>query len=305
MQGKRVRRGIATLVMAMVTALSGAAFVAAPPAYAAGLPNPSGTLTVVCPGASAFVQVDWHGPNRVTVRWSVEDTGTKANISPVLRITAVGSNKVDTPMIFPSGDTFYVLRSGNGTSEVGLETDWNPENIADLNHLKVKVQNGTTDQGIGCTESRNIFNWSRIAYNIALSREDKGYKLGEMGPDLYDCSGLMLSSYNEVPVFPDFDTNNVRTADAIYNWATSHTSPAKAYAKQIPREDAKVGDLFFYKETADNNRFVDHVGFYAGNDTQYDALSVSAGIATHSITSSWWTSRLVGVYRILGVSTDG
>ena len=50
-------------------------------------------------------------------------------------------------------------------------------------------------------------------------------------------------------------------------------SPAKVYAKQIPREDAKVGDLFFYKDFVDNGRFVDHVGFYAGNNPLYDALS--------------------------------
>jgi hypothetical protein len=305
MKWKRLTRSITTSVLAIVTALTGAVLVAATPAYADGLANPSGTLTVECPGAKAFIQVDWLGPNRVTVRWYLEDTGTASNISPVLRIRAVDGDGTVAPMVFPSGDTFFVLRGGNGHSEIGLEGDWNPGNMADLNHLKVKVQNGTTEQGTTCTESRNIFNWSRIAYNIALSREDKGYKLGYEGPDFYDCSGLMLTSYNAIPLFPDFDMNSVRTADSIYNWAASHTSPAKVYAKQIPRADAKVGDLFFYKGLVDNGRFVDHVGFYAGNGILYDALNPEAGIGTHSITSDGWTSKLVGVYRILGVSTDG
>ncbi|TWD83704.1 cell wall-associated NlpC family hydrolase [Kribbella amoyensis] len=305
MQWKRARRSITTLALAFATAVAGAVMVASPPAYADGLANPSGTLTVECPGASAFVQVDWLGPNRVTIRWRLEDTGTATNISPVIRIQAVDGDGTVAPMTFPSGDTFFVLRGGNGHSEVGLKADWNPGNMADLNHLKVKVQNGTTDQGTSCTESRNIFNWSRIAYNIALSREAKGYRLGGLGPDFYDCSGLTLTSYNAIPLFNDFNLGTVRTAEEIYDWARTHTSPAKVYAKRVPRADAKVGDLFFYERTAANGRDITHVGFYAGNNTQYDALSPEAGIDTHDISSSYWTSRLVEVYRILGVSTDG
>jgi peptidoglycan DL-endopeptidase CwlO len=53
-----VKRRIMTVVVAVATALSGAVFVAAPAASADGLSNPSGTLTVECPGAHAFIQVD-------------------------------------------------------------------------------------------------------------------------------------------------------------------------------------------------------------------------------------------------------
>ncbi|GAB3941304.1 hypothetical protein GCM10029976_060380 [Kribbella albertanoniae] len=304
MQRNRLRRSLAALAMTIVTAVSGALLVGPTPAQAAGLANPSATLTVECPGASAFIQVDWLGPNRVTVRWSIEDTGTAAGWSPVLRINAIGSNNVNTPMIFPSGDTFFVLRAGNGHSEVGLEADWNPENIADLNHLKVKVQNGTSAQdpeGNGCTESRNIFNWTRIAYDNAWSQRDKQYRFGNLGPDYglgpnyYDCSGLTLTSYDKIPLFPGF--GNVRTADSIHNWAASHTSPAKVYAKRVDRADAKVGDLFFYN--TDGDSAVDHVDFYAGNNEAYGALNETLGLTTHPM----W-SGVVGIYRILGVSTD-
>ncbi|MFB6723362.1 NlpC/P60 family protein [Kribbella sp. NPDC056345] len=304
MQPNRLRRSFAALAMTLVTAVSGTLLVGPAPAHAAGLANPSATLTVECPGASAFIQVDWLGPNRVTVRWSLEDTGTAAGFSPVLRINAIGSNNVDTPMIFPGGNTYYVLRSGNGTSEVGLEGDWNPENIADLNHLKVKVQNGTTAQDPGddgCTKSRNIFNWTRIAYNNAYIERDKQYRFGDqapdygLGPNYYDCSGLTLTSYDKIPLFPGF--GSVRTSDSIYRWATTHTSPAKVYAKRVDRADAKVGDLFFYN--LDGDSLIDHVDFYAGNNEAYGALNEDLGLATHPM----W-SGVVGIYRILGVSTD-
>ncbi|TCC26590.1 C40 family peptidase [Kribbella speibonae] len=296
MKWKHLTRRITTSVLALVTALTGAVVIAATPAYADGLDNPSGTLTVECPGASAFIQVDWLGPNRVTVRWSLEDTGTASDFSPVLRVQAVDGDGTVAPMVFPSGDTYFILRGGNGHSQVGLEADWNPGNMADLNHLKVKVQNGTTEQGTACTESRNIFNWSRIAYNNAWSQEKKPYEWGGVGPNEYDCSGLTLWSYNQIPLFPGF--GGVRTADSIYNWATSHTSPAKVYAKRVDRADAKVGDLFFYN--TDGDAAIDHVDFYAGSNEAYGALNEDLGIATHPM----W-SGVVGIYRILGVSTDG
>lgn len=296
MKWKHLTRRITTSALALVTALTGAVVVAATPAYADGLANPSGTLTVECPGASAFIQVDWLGPNRVTVRWSLEDTGTASDFSPVLRVQAVDGDGTVAPMVFPSGDTYFILRGGNGHSQVGLEADWNPGNMADLNHLKVKVQNGTTEQGTACTESRNIFNWSRIAYNNAWSQEEKPYEWGGVGPNEYDCSGLTLWSYNQIPLFPGF--GGIRTADSIYNWATSHTSPAKVYAKRVDRADAKVGDLFFYN--TDGDAAIDHVDFYAGNNEAYGALNENLGIAKHPM----W-SGVVGIYRILGVSTDG
>ncbi|MFC0627710.1 C40 family peptidase [Kribbella deserti] len=302
MRTNQLKRGVATLVMAMATTLAGAAVVPTA-SYAAGLSNPSGTLTVKCPGAHAFIQVDWLGPNEVTIRWRIRDTAASGNVSPILRINAIAPGGSAAAMKFGNGKTYYVLTAGNGSQKVGLTRGWNPGNLGDISHLKVTVKNGTTAQGVDCHQSRNIFNWSRLAYDTALSKSDKGYRLGGMGPDYYDCSGLVLTSYNGIKHFPDFNTNNVRTAEQIYNWARTHTSPAKAYAKRVSPSDVKVGDLLFYRDTVESPRAVTHVAFWAGNNTLYDALSPTAGIGYHANTS-WWSSKLVAVYRILGVSTD-
>ncbi|MDW5323697.1 C40 family peptidase [Plantactinospora sp. KLBMP9567] len=299
-QRKHLRPRITTSIVAFVVAASSAVFVAAPSASADGLSNPSGTLTVSCPGADAFIQVDWKGANAVTIRWRVDDTGTAANFSPVLRIQAHDSDHTAAPFVFPGDNAYYILKSGNGTHEVGLKSDWNPSNLADINHLKVRVQNGTTEQGTACFQERNIFNWTRIAYRRAVDKQGADYRLGGTGPD-YDCSGLVLKSYNEVGNLPDFDMNSVRTAEQIYNWARTHTSPAKKYAKQVSAADLKIGDLLFYTNTADNGRFITHVAFWAGDNTLYDAHSPGVPVGFHANTS-WWSSRFVTAYRILGVS---
>ncbi len=302
MRPNRRKRSIATLAMAFATAVAGAVVVTAPPANAAGLSNPSGTITVDCPGAHAHIQVDWLDSDRVTIRWRLRDTATGGSRSPVLQIKAFGADGSPTSMVF-GRNHFYALTSGNGTQKIGTKTNWNPVNLADIHYLKIKVSNGTTAQDPACHETRNIFNWTRLAYKAALSKSDKGYRLGAMGPDFYDCSGLTLASYNGISHFPNFDTNTVRTAEQIYDWARTNTAPAKKYAKKIPPSDVKVGDLLFYENTVESPRDVTHVAFWAGNDTLYDALSPQAGIGFHANTP-WWTSRLVAAYRILGVSTD-
>jgi len=290
-----------TLIVTFVVAVSSAVFVAAPSASADGLSNPSGTLTVSCPGADAFIQVGWEGANSVNIWWRIDDTGTAANLSPVLRIQAHDEDHTAAPFIFPSGDPFFVLRGGNGSSADSAKFDWNPSNLANLNHLLVRVQNGTTEQGTTCYQERNIYNWTRTAYRKAVNKEGADYHLSGMGP-AYDCSGLVLTSYNEVGNFPDFNTDNVRSAEEIYDWARTHTSPGLKYAKEIPTSDLKIGDLLFYTNTVDNGRYITHVAFWAGNDTLYDAHSDGVPVGFHANTS-WWSSRMVAAYRILGVST--
>jgi hypothetical protein len=290
-----------TVVVAVATALSGAVFVAAPSASADGLSNPSGTLTLECPGAHAFIQVDWKGANQVTIRWSVEDTGTAANISPVLRIRARDADGTEAPFLFPSGDPYFVLRGGNGHSEVGLESDWNPGNLADINHLLVRAQNGTTEQGTSCYQERKIYNWTRIGYRKAVNQEGKGYLLGGEGPDYFDCSGLTLTSYEAVPHFPDFP-DGVRTAEQIYHWMQDNTSPAKRYAKSVDLADLKIGDLLFFDRTTNSGRDATHVAFWAGDNTLFHAFSPDTPIGFTAY-SSYFSSRFVGAYRVLGVET--
>lgn len=296
------RRRVTTLVAAVAAALSGVLLTAAPSASADGLSNPSGTLTVECDGARAFIQVDWKGANAVTVRWSLEDTGSTANISPVLRITARDADGSEAPFVFPGDNAYFILRGGNGHSEVGLKSDWNPGNLADINHLQVRVQNGTTEQGRRCFQERRIYNWTRIGYRKAVDQEGKPYKLGGNGPDSFDCSGLTLAAYNPIPGFPDFPSG-VRTAEEIYHWMGDNRDPGKRYAKTVSKADLKIGDLVFFENTnPEVVRDAEHVAFWAGNNTLYHAFSPSTPIGFTSY-SSYFDSRFIGAYRLLGVET--
>ncbi|GAA2205080.1 hypothetical protein GCM10009850_006970 [Nonomuraea monospora] len=289
---------ITTLIAAFAVAVSGAVLVA-PPASADGLSNPSGTLTVACGGAEAFIQVDWKAGDKVTVRWRIEDTGTASGYSPVLRINAHGGDdNAVAPFIFPSGETYFILRGGNGHSEVGLKSDWNPDGVPNINHLRVKVQNGTTDQGTFCHQERNIYNWSMIGHKNAVAKRGEPYVSSGIGTPQYpgyDCSGLVYASYNPIANFPGWP---VRRAVEMWNWARNNQSPDKFYAKAVDWADLKVGDLIFYKTT---DEAVGHVSFWEGDGRVFDALQPGTTVGAHA-EGSLYNAR-VAAFRILGVAT--
>ncbi|MBK1787235.1 C40 family peptidase [Prauserella sp. ASG 168] len=237
----------------------------------------------------------------MTVRWRIDDTGTAANISPVLRIQARDADGSAAPFVFPGDNAYFILRGGNGHHEVGLRSDWNPSNLADINRLRVRVQNGTTAQGTHCYQERDIFNWTRIGYRKAVDQQGKSYVLGGTGPNSFDCSGLALTSYEAIPHFPDFPSG-VRTAEQIYFWMRDNTSPSKRYAKPVATSDLKIGDLLFFERTANNGRVATHVAFWAGDNKLFHALSPQFGIDFGSY-SSYFSSRFIGAYRVLGVAT--
>jgi peptidoglycan DL-endopeptidase CwlO len=239
----------------------------------------------------------------VTVRWRVDDTGL-VGMSPVLRISAHAADHTAAPFIFPSGDAYFILRGGNGSSEVGLKSDWNPDGVPNINHLWVRVQNGTTDQGVGCYQERNIYNWSMIGHKNAFAEQGVAYMSygeGTVEHPGFDCSGLVYASYNKIGNFPGWP---VRRAVEMWNWAWDNQSPGKFYAKKVndgnDYSNLKVGDLIFYKTTYEA---VGHVAFWEGGGNILDALQPGTVVDVHSEGSL--ANVRVDAFRILGVETVG
>jgi hypothetical protein len=135
----------------------------------------------------------------VTLRWRVDDTGTKAGLSPVLRIQARAKDGRAAPMVFPGGTTYHILDSGNGTHATGLRSNRNPGNLADINHLQIRVQNGTAEE---------IYHWMR-AHNkpgkqFAKSVSPAELKVGDL-------------------LFFDRTTTSGRDATHVAFWAGDNT----------------------------------------------------------------------------------
>ena len=112
------------------------------------------------------------------------------------------------------------------------------------------------------------------------------YEYGAVGPDSFDCSGLIY--------FVAKETLNIqlpRTSKAIYN-----------EVRIIPDEKKEIGDILFFRTMGSTT--ISHVGVYIGDNKFISALSDSLdedgqGVAYSQLNSSYWKEKYVGVGQFL------
>ncbi|MEV0646352.1 NlpC/P60 family protein [Phytomonospora sp. NPDC050363] len=288
-----------TWIVALAAAVVGGILTVPTAVSAAGpLSNPSAEHDFGCTGAKATIQVTWIASDEVSVHWRLEDTTSAYGRHPVLRIAAQGPSGT-APYIFGNGHAYYVLEGGMGSSHSGIKLGWNPSDVTVVNHLRVSVQNGTSQQEVDCQITKNIYNWSKMAYGLAKNKIGAEYVRGTEGPDTYDCSGLVYASYNPITNSPGWP---VRTADAMFDWARTHDDGGKFYAKRITSAaDLQFGDLIFFNFDDGSDTYAGHVGFHAGDgkilDAEGPARSDGVSIRSQGLGSA------VGMFRIIGIAT--
>lgn len=286
-------RRLVSGILAFVTAFWGLAAVApaAEAAETAPFSVPGQEIVVDCGNAEAAIQVTW-GADAVSFRYRLRDNATDGR-SPVLEISAVTGNGVTADYVFDDGTVTHARTDGEGFGSWYGENDWNPGTVGSISHLNIKVSNGTTAEGTLCTQYANLYSWSGLGLRNAFEKEGAPYSgTGGDGP-AYDCSGLVYASYNEVADFPGWP---VRSSQAMYDWARTHTSQDEIYAQRVPYSELEVGDLIFYDADGEYTGNITHVAFYAGNGNVFDAHQAGTPVGPHA---DWVNSR-VGAYRILG-----
>lgn len=288
-----MKRRFGAWVLAVVAA-SSAGLVSLPQAASAAEPlsEPGGEWTFGCGNAEVRLQVNW-GTDAVTLRYRLNDQAGDGR-SPVLKISGVAAGGSEDSYIFENGTAVYARTAGEGYGPWLGTNSWNPSGLGSINHLNVKISNGTSGEGTLCSKQANIYNWSRLAYKVAQTKEGAPYVRGGEGPG-YDCSGLVKTSYESISGFPGWTE---RVSDNMYNWVRTNTSTSKFYAQRVPYSEMRVGDLIFYNTLPGNDQFVDHVAFYAGNGRIFDAQIEGVPVGYHND----YTSSRVGdyAYRIQG-----
>ena len=109
------------------------------------------------------------------------------------------------------------------------------------------------------------------------------YEYGAVGPDSFDCSGLIYYSASK-----SIKVQLPRTAKAIYN-----------YARIIPDEKREIGDLLFFKTTGSST--ISHIGVYIGNNQFISAISdgPNTGVIVSSLNQDYWKGRYVSTGQFL------
>lgn len=120
---------------------------------------------------------------------------------------------------------------------------------------------------------------------VAESKKHVGapYVLGAVGPDTFDCSGLVYYTARE-----SIKKQLPRTAKALYN-----------YCRIVPDKEKEVGDLLFFK--TNNTAPITHVGIYIGNNQFISAISdgPNTGVIISSLKQDYWKPKYVACGQFL------
>lgn len=120
---------------------------------------------------------------------------------------------------------------------------------------------------------------------VAAAKQYVGcpYELGAIGPDKFDCSGLIYHVART-----SVGIQLPRTAKAIYN-----------FVRRVPDEDREVGDLLFFKTTTSGN--ISHVGIFIGNNQFISAISdgPNTGVIISSLNQTYWKDKYVSCGQFL------
>lgn len=120
---------------------------------------------------------------------------------------------------------------------------------------------------------------------VAAAKQYVGcpYELGAIGPDKFDCSGLIYHVART-----SVGVQLPRTAKAIYN-----------FVRRVPDENREVGDLLFFKTTTSGN--ISHVGIFIGNNQFISAISdgQNTGVIISSLNQTYWKDKYVSTGQFL------
>ena len=120
---------------------------------------------------------------------------------------------------------------------------------------------------------------------VAESKKYVGspYVYGAVGPDSFDCSGLVYYTARQ-----SIQKQLPRTAKALYN-----------YCRIVPDKDKEIGDLLFFK--TNDTAPITHVGIYIGNSQFISAISdgPNTGVIISSLKQDYWKPKYVACGQFL------
>ena len=111
----------------------------------------------------------------------------------------------------------------------------------------------------------------------------KPYEFGGIGPDTFDCSGLIYYVSRTY-----ISKQMPRTCMAMYRDSTN-----------IQDDQKEPGDLLFFRTTTGGT--ISHVGVYIGDNKFISSLSdgVESGVAVSDLNSAYWRDKYVGAGRFI------
>lgn len=141
-----------------------------------------------------------------------------------------------------------------------------------------KYFNDSTFVGISQSEIDKKLN---SIVKIAKSKVGRPYVWAAVGPNKFDCSGLMLYSYKQGA--------GIELSD--------YSAEQAVRGRYIAKNELKKGDLLFF-DTSGKGR-VTHVGMYIGNGEFVHAANYKEGVKISKVNESKYSSKYICARRII------
>lgn len=112
------------------------------------------------------------------------------------------------------------------------------------------------------------------------------YVRGAVGPDAFDCSGLVYTVAHD-----SISYQLPRTVKAMYS-----------FVKIVPDSQREPGDLVFFRTTGDGS--ISHVGLFIGNNQFISAVSdgPNTGVIVSSLKESYWKAHYASCGKFLSAA---
>ncbi len=138
---------------------------------------------------------------------------------------------------------------------------------------------GGNSQGGGAAIGGSVSIDQLLSYATSFADGSHPYNLGSAGPKYYDCSGFTAKVFAWAGIYLDHSAASQATVGAYVN-----------------KNSLQPGDLVCFD--TEHSGGITHVGIYLGGG-QFVAANTSTGIATASISTSYWSNALRFGRRIL------
>jgi len=168
------------------------------------------------------------------------------------------------------------------STKEATENGWSSYGDVDyVQHVMSKVEGNTN--GTSSTEGTGAI-LSDADYNKLMQAstkyEGQPYVFGGNSPSTgFDCSGIVQYAFSQIGI------KLSRTAQNQYDQST-----------KVSANEAKPGDLVFFKGTYNCPDYITHVGIFVGNNKMYQ--SGSSGIGYADLNKSYYQEHLVGFGRV-------